>query len=318
MSQTRNALTPELCLTFVTMVRLGGSVSATARELKQSDANVSKRIRPLVRGNPPGLPQAWIVKQGRRFVLTDEGRRMLPLAEEQAQRWSEFIESAATDRAAGVTVACGNEAAGGVVLAAATQFRRQHPNAGLRVAVVRGKQRIEGVVNKRYDLALVTDNPVGVRETARRPVIVESLAEDELVLACAVRSPWANTFTASERAVAVDEVTAWPLVLPESDSAIRKCWDELLRRRSPSALPTVAIEVGGWRVLLGYVLAGFGVGLLPSSVVAAVGTKVRTRPLVPSLRPMNRLSVVRLADSTDTKLLNDFRTALTAATAGAG
>src|SRR5579883_728653 len=317
MSQTRSALTPELCETFVTLVRVGGSVSATARELKQNDASVSKRIRLLVRGRPPGLPRPWLVKQGRRFVLTDEGRRMLPLAEEQAQRWAAFTESAVTDHAAGVTVACGSEAAGGVVLTAATQFRRVHPNAGLRVAVVRGKQRIEGVVSKRYDLALVTDNPVDVRESARRPVIVESLADDELVLACAVRTPWANAFAASERAADADDVTAWPLVLPESDSAIRKRWDELLRRRSPSALPTVAIEVGGWRVLLGYVLAGFGVGLLPHSVAITAGAKVRTRSLVTALRPANRLSVVRLADATDSGLISDFRTALTTA-AGTG
>lgn len=129
MGPTKSVLTPELCQTFVVLARLEGSVKAAARELGLNNYNVSKRLHPLVHGRPPELPRPWLVKVGRKYGLTDEGRRMLPAAEEQADRWTAFATAATTDRAAGVTVACGHEAAGGVVLKAATAFRRAHPEA---------------------------------------------------------------------------------------------------------------------------------------------------------------------------------------------
>jgi DNA-binding transcriptional LysR family regulator len=131
------------------------------------------------------------------------------------------------------------------------------------------------------------------------------------VLACAARSPWSAEFAEPDRAADLGEVAGWPLVLPEADAAIRKRWDELVRRQPPSATPTVAIEVGGWRVLLGYVQAGFGVGLVPRSVAATAGAKVKVRPLVPAIRPANRLSMVRLQERADTSLSAAFRSALT-------
>jgi DNA-binding transcriptional LysR family regulator len=149
-------------------------------------------------------------------------------------------------------------------------------------------------------------------------VEVETLAEDELMLACGSRSQWTAAFADPSLAVEAREVSGWPLVLPGADAAIRKRWDELLRRKVPSALPTVAIEVGGWRVLLGYVQAGFGVGLLPRSVATMAGTKVKARPLAPAIRPTNRISVVRLPDHANADLLAAFRTALTEAASASG
>ena len=313
MGPTKSVLTPDLCRTFVALIRLGGAPKAVAEELGLDEASISKRLRPLVRGRPPELPRPWLVKTGRKFGLTDEGRRMLPAAEEQADRWAAFADTAAADRAAGVTVACGHEAAGGVVLAAAARFRALHPDAALRVAVVRGRQRVEGVVSGRYDLAVVTDNPAAVKEAARRPVAVEQLPDDELVLACAARGPWAAAFADGARPADARDVAGWPLVLPEGDAAIRRRWDELLRRRDPSVVPVAAVEVGGWQVLLGYVLAGFGVGLVPRSVAAAAGAKVRVRALVGAIRPANRPAVVWLPNRPDARLADAFRAALTEA-----
>ena len=296
MAAPRPVLSPELCRTFVALVRLDGSVTATARELGLNEASVSKRLRPLARGSPPAVPRPWLAKRGKRFVTTDEGRRMLPAATEAAAGWDRFAALAAADREPGVTVACGHEAAGGVVLAAAARFRREHPAAAVRVVVARGRARVEGVAVGRFDLALVTDAPAAVREVARRPVLVEPLAEDELVAACAARSDWAAAFADAARPVTAAEALGWTLVLPERDSAVRRRWDELLRRRVPTAAPRVAVEAGGWRVLAGYVAAGFGVGLLPRSVAAGLGARVKVRPLAADLRPSNRVYVVRLPD----------------------
>ena len=62
-------------------------------------------------------------------------------------------------------------------------------------------------------------------------------------------------------------------------------------------------------MLLGYVVAGFGVGLLPTSV--ADGRKdLRTRPLADAIRPRNHLRVVTLPTPANAALVADFAAAL--------
>jgi DNA-binding transcriptional LysR family regulator len=236
---------------------------------------------------------------------------MLPLATALADTWARLAATATRPREPGLTVACGQEAAGGVVLAAATAFRKVHPGTPLRIAVVRGRQRIEGVAAGYYDLALVTTAKRDIEPIARRDVTVRSLPDDELVLACAAKSAWEPEFKK------VTEVTAarlkdWPLVLPEADAAVRQAWEEKVGRQSVT-LPAPAIEVGGWRVLMGYVLAGFGVGLLPTSVVMAANTgkpNLIARPLAGNIRPANQLRVVTLPAGENAALVKDFDDAL--------
>lgn len=305
-------LTPELCRTFVALSRHDLSLTRAAAELGVNKATLSKRIAPLVAGEPPHLPRPWLAKRGKRFELTDEGRLMLPVAREHAERWERFVAFAAADRGPALSVACGQEAAGGTMLLAAKAFRQAHPAAAVKIAVVRGRRRVEGVAGGLYDLALVTQTPADVRATGRRDLVVELLHRDDLVLACGVRSPWAAAFDRPDP-VPADELGDWPLVLPEADAAIRKQWDEKVGRQARA--PAVAVEVGGWRVMLGYVLAGFGVGLLPASLAREAGSKVRWRPLVPALRPANVVSTVRLPTAANEELVAAFLAALRAVVA---
>ena len=246
-----------------------------------------------------------IHKRGKRFLLTEEGKTMLPVATELAEKWDLFADFAAAGRTPGLTVACGQEAAGGVVLRAATGFRREFPTARFKVAVARGQRRIEGVAGGLYDVALVTHAPAAIREIARREVAVRELFHDEIVLACAVKSPWSAAFGESLRELTIDELKDWPLALPEADSPIRKQWEEKVRRLIDTPM-TVAVEVGGWRVLLGYVLAKFGVGLLPKSLAIEAGAKVKWRPLPHTLRPGNQVRVVTLNPPTNAELVTAF------------
>ncbi len=213
MSEPNNPLTPERCRTFVAMERHQGSVTATARELRLNEASVSKRIRPLVRGAPPFLPQPWLLKRGKKFFLTDKGKAMLPVAKEHAEH---------------------------------------------------------------------------------REVRVDLVRDEELGMACGKRSPWSAEFARTNRPVKFDELKAWPLMLPEADSPIRRQWDERLRRQESATMPQVAIEVGGWRVMASCVVACFGVGLLPRDIAADTNGQVHWHPLAESPRPTNRLYAVSL------------------------
>ena len=83
MPRPPSVFTPELLKTFVTLVRADGSVTRTAELLDINEASVSKRIKPLHEGHAPLLPRPWLEKNGKLFRATEEGRRMLPAAEDQ-------------------------------------------------------------------------------------------------------------------------------------------------------------------------------------------------------------------------------------------
>ena len=310
MKASSNPLTPELCRTFLAIEQCGGSLTAAAIQLDDDKANLSKRIRPLVNGLPPHLPRPWLHKDGKKFRLTDEGRKMIGPAKELLERWQNFVSFANAGRLPGLTIACGQEAAGSIVLEAATRFRKTHRDVLFKIVVVRGRRRIEGVANGLYDVALVTNAKPEIDNIARRETMIHSLEDDELVLACGAKSQWAAAF-ATETPVKLDELQSWPLVLPEADSALRQQFDELLRRRNAAA--NVAMEVGGWQVALRYVIAGFGVGLLPKSVVAEAASRVKLRPLEKILRPMNRVQIVTLPTPANAELVTAFVEELRAA-----
>ncbi len=308
MPATNSPLTPEVCRTFVALERAKGVLKAVAADLGEATPTLSKRLRPLVVGAPPHLVRPWLRKVGKRFLLTEEGTAMLPAATDLADRWDRLVSDAERQRLPGLTVACGQEAAGGVVLTAAAAFRKAHPEAPLRIAVVRGRRRIEGVAGGQYDLALVTSQKAEIEAIARRKLAVRQLEEDKLVLACGAKSEWATEFEDGAAEVTAAQLKEWPFVLPETDAAVRQEWDDRLAKALPHP-PAAVIEVGGWRVLLGYVVAGFGVGLLPTSV--ADGRKdLRTRPLADALRPRNHLRVVTLPTPANAALVADFAAAL--------
>lgn len=310
-SDLNSPLSPELCRTFVLLMKHNGSVTKTAHELGINKASVSKQLRPLVYGTPPWFNRPWLAKVGKSFVLTDEGRAMLPTATEQADRWRQFVAFASAGSTPGLSVACGQESAGTIVLQAATAFRGRFPGVPLRITIARGRRRIEGLANGLFDLALVTHTPAVIRKIARRDVVIEPLGNDVLMLACGAKSIWAAQFTATTGPITFAEMKDWPMILPEADSPIRKQWDERMQRQDSPHIPRAEIEVGGWRVISGYVVAQFGVGLLPQSVIANAGTKLLSRPLAESLRPVNLLHLVRLPQSSSPDLPATFACELT-------
>lgn len=304
MAMPNHPITLELCQAFVAMHEAKGSLLAAAKLLGDTNFNLSRRIQTIVEGPKQKLPRAWLRKDGKRFELTAEGERMLNHAKDFVERWELLVRLNGMVREAGLSVACGQEAAGGIVLKAAAAFRADFPGENLTVAVTRGRQRIEGVASGRYDLALVTTNKHDAEVIAKRRLVVHELGDDELMLACAVRSPWSEEFKKADDAM-LAELLLWPLILPETDSAVRQEFDKNLRKLSPK-LPTIAMEVGGWRVLQGYVQAGFGVGLLPRSVLADAGNKLRSRSLPEKLRPKNRSRIVTLPRPANAELVAAF------------
>ncbi len=290
MPRTAN-LSPELLQTFVTVIRKEGDAAEAARELEINQPSMSKRLA-FLQHSGRILKRPWLERIGKHWQPTEEGKRVLPAVEEMLRRYEQltaFVESAAQP---GLAIACGQESLTGLVLPAVQRFRREHPQAKVRLATPRGQQRIEGVANGLFDLATVTDDLDRIAAIARRPLVVEDLLDDPLVLVCAEGSPWAEPFAGvPEKGVSARSLVGLPLVLQEKDASIRKQFEMRLRETGFLRQMEVAAEVSGWAGVLACIEAGLGVGLLPRSVVSR-DPKLLVRALPPALTTPNRVRLI--------------------------
>jgi len=285
------SLSPELLQTFLTLVRTQGDASAAADLLGVNQPSMSKRLARLQHAGRV-LKKPWLERVGKTWRMTAEGRRVLPAVEDLLRRYEQLTTFVDAGAPAGLQFACGREAATGFILDAVKAFRRRHPQVKLHLATLRGQQRIEGVASGALDLAVVTHDPDQVRAAARRPLLVEDLFDDALVLACPADGPWAAAF----RKLPAEPVTkrsllGLPLVLPEPDAGIRQAFDARLRDGGVLRQLDVTVEVGGWRAILACTKAGLGVGLLPRSVLIGIESML-VRPLHATINPPNRVRLI--------------------------
>jgi DNA-binding transcriptional LysR family regulator len=282
------SLSPELLQTFISVVRHDGDAVAAAAALGINQPSMSKRLAQLQHAGRV-LRKPWLERHGKTWKLTDEGRRMLPTVEDVVYRYDQLRKFA--DAPLDLAVACGQDAAGGLILETCRRFRKHHPQHTVRVATPRGRARIEGVAGGLYELAIVTHSADQIREAARRELIVEELYTDPLVLAYASSAPFADSFDKLPERVTAKALSAFPLALPETDSALREDFESKTRVAGGGALLRPVIE-GGWSMSLRYVAEGFAVGVLPRSVVASAREPLMIRGLAREVTPPNTLRLI--------------------------
>ena len=148
------------------------------------------------------------------------------------------------------------------------------------------------VANGSLDLACVRLAPTGILERARRPLFVEDLYDDPLVLAAAPGVDGFDEFlNLNEKSFTPKALTRFPLVLPEPDAGLRREFDRRCRDAGVADRLRVAIEVGPAPTALGYVRDALGVGVLPRSAVN--GQKDLVVKTLPSkLSPTNTIRVI--------------------------
>lgn len=267
------SLSPELLQTFLAVVAEDGDAVAAAKALGINQPSMSKRLAQLQHAGRV-LRRPWLERRGKTWLLTEEGRRVLPSVDDLVHRYEQLRRFADSAAPVGLAVACGQESAGNLMLRSVRRFREQHPDAPIRIASPRGAARIEGVASGLFELATVTHTPDQIREIARRELHVEELYTDPLVLAAwepakgKPRPAFLEGFEKlPETRVSAKAFTAFPLVLPEPDSGIRKEFETRVREAGCTAAVQAVVETGGWKVALEYVREGFGVGLLPHSLL---------------------------------------------------
>ena len=274
------SLSFEILRTFVLLMRNEGDASRTAAQLGINQPSVSKRLRSLQHAGGP-LARPWLRREGKLWKLTDEGRAVFPAAEELVRRYEQLTDFVHQPEKIAVRLGCGQRSVLGFVRVAIRRFRQKCPNARLRISTMRGRDRIEGVAAGLLDLAIVSQNHADIKEIARRPLVVEPLTADPLVVVSSAAASWKSRFRRLPEAGATAKSLAdYPLILPEPNAGIRKTLERPFRNENVWSQVDVVLEIGGWAAMLSYVHMGLGVALVTSSAVSDQ-RGVIVRPLDP-------------------------------------
>lgn len=284
------SISPELMTTFVTVVRTEGDATKAAETLDINQPSMSKRLAFLQHAGRI-LRRPWLERVGKTWRLTEEGRRVLPAVEELVHRYRLLTEAIEEERPT-VVFGTGPSGAGGYVRAAVRAFRARRPGDTFRVTARPAVGRVDGVANGSLDLACVRLPEQEVLERARRPLFVEDLFDDPLVLVAVPDGPAFAEFQAlADKSLPPKALTRFPLILPEPDAGLRRDFDRRCRDAGVLDRLKVAVEVGPWATALGYVRDGVGIGLVArSATIGQAGLTVK--PLPPKLSPPNTVRVI--------------------------
>lgn len=279
--------------TLIAVVDCDGDAIRASQILGINQPSMSKRLAVLQHANPQAR-RPWLERRGKTWYLTEEGQRNLT-AVRQIVRLARTLQTDLDERfslAPDVSLACGQLAVLTFVRKALLAFRRQCPDAKLRVSTARGRERILGVANGELDLAVVTYYDEEIYRIANRPLIVEPLFKDPWVLVCGTEAPERvrKAFgSLPDRDVPLEQLVGLPLILPEPEAGLRQEIDQVfVEARLQDRLDSV-MEIGAWPALLSYVRDGFGIGLIGASAL-----EERSKGLLPPKRVATEPSDVPL------------------------
>lgn len=243
--------------TFVRVAELG-SFSQAARVLGMAQPALSRQVRAL----EADLRDTLLLRNGRGVVLTEAGRRLFEHGVamlQLAQRARDELSSQRDAPTGRIVIGLPPSLSRSLTLPLIDAFKRELPRA--RLAVVEGLSAhiAEWIATGRVDLGLL-HNP-----QPQAALEIEPLRQEALHLV----SARPGRGKAVGPAIALRELSAQPLILPESSHAIRKLLD------TQAALAGVQLDIA-WEVssipaIIDLVIAGYGAAVLTEPMVAASG-----------------------------------------------
>lgn len=264
-------LSLDMLETLIAVIDCEGDAIRAAEILGINQPSMSKRLAVLQHSNPQAR-RPWLERRGKTWFLTEEGKRNLP-AVRQIVRLARTLQTDIDERIAlapDVSLACGQLAVLTFVRKALLTFRKQRPDARLRVSTAAGRERILGVATGELDLAVVTYPADEIYRIANRPLVVEPLFRDPWVLVCGKKAPesvHAAFAKLPDADVRFEQLAGLPLILPEAEAGLRQEIDRvLIEARLQDRFDSV-MEIGAWPALLSYVRDGFGIGLIGASAL---------------------------------------------------
>jgi len=243
--------------TFVRVAELG-SFSQAARVLGMAQPALSRQVRAL----EADLRDTLLLRNGRGVVLTEAGRRLFEHGVallQLAQRARDDLSSQRDAHTGRVVIGLPPSLSRSLTLPLIDAFKRELPRARLVVVEGLSAHIAEWIATGRVDLGLL-HNPQPQAALEIAPLRQEAL---HLVRGRPARGK------ALGPAIALRDLAAQPLILPESSHAIRKLLDT---QAALAGVPLdIAWEVSSIPAIVDLVIAGYGAAVLTQPMVAASG-----------------------------------------------
>jgi DNA-binding transcriptional LysR family regulator len=231
-------------------------------------SGISRRLRPFRKA---GL----LKKMGSGLALTERGRQTLPALRcllrqyDQLARW---LKEQAREPPQALVVATGAPGAAYYLPPALALLRNRLPSCAVRVHVCRGRERIRGVADGSFDLAIVSHDADQVRMTAgtteaEAGLQLEALADHSLCLLARQQTDEAQTLEQlpEEQTVLLTWLARFELVGLDPRSGLRRQLEQ--RLRAAGLQLRFGPDAGGWQAAREYARCGLGVALMPLSLL---------------------------------------------------
>jgi DNA-binding transcriptional LysR family regulator len=268
--------------TFLLLVDLGG-VADVAHRLGVDVSVVSRRLRPF--RERYGL----LRKQGGSLVLTERGRDVVPSIRALLHAYDDLagLLSSRKSESPVLTIAVGGFGSVKLVPEVVARFTDRHPTWEVRGHVCRGRERILGVTDGRFDLAVVSHSLEQIRSLlGGQPVAVEPLPAKPFAVVARRSTPAGDALAAvpAGGVVSIRDLAEVSLVGLDEASGVRT---QLERQAADAGVRLrFGTAVGGWLAAREYARHGLGVGIVPFEILADADVgellvRVLARPLWP-------------------------------------
>ncbi len=231
---------------FRAVVREGG-VTRAAERLHRVQSNVTTRIRQL----EDELGVALFIREGKRLHLAPAGQVLLDYSERLLSLADEARLAVQDSKPRGIFRLGAMESTAAVRLPASlNEYHRRYPDVILELKTGNPPKLAAAILAGELDAALVTE-PVADAAFEKAPAF-----EEEPVIVSAAGHP----------AVARNGNASRTIIAFEHGCPHRKRLEDWYAKRGE--MPERTIELGSYHAMLGCVVAGMGIALLPKSVLS--------------------------------------------------
>jgi DNA-binding transcriptional LysR family regulator len=231
-----------------------GGVTRAAERLHRVQSNVTTRIRQL----EEDLGVAIFIREGKRLSLAPAGQLLLDYADRLLALADEARDAVRDARPRGTFRLGAMESTAAVRLPRAlSEYHRRYPGVILELRTGNPQLLASAILAGELDAALVAE-PI-----ADAPFEKVFAFDEELVIVAAADHP----------PIGKNNVLPRTIIVFEHGCPHRKRLEEWYARRHE--MPERMIELGSYHAMLGCVVAGMGVALIPRSVLSTFPEKKR-------------------------------------------
>ena len=272
------------------------SFSQAAERLGVTQPAVSLQVRSLEKR----LGAQLLDRSGRRVEPTEAGLRLYRGAQKLLSLEEQLLDEIAGEGEGELTgelrIGASTGPAAVVVPLLLGEFQRQHPEVRIALTVSDTQSIVDRVAARDLELGIVG------AARRQRAVRFEPFFEDEVILACPPRHPFAG------RTVTLDELRDESLIVMQEGAGVRQIVEDELRALGTRLRDLdVRLELGLQESVRSAVQAGFGVTFISRTAVEpelAAGTLSAAR--VKGLEAKREISLARAAGRSPTRVADAF------------